>query len=202
MYCQDCNNHHYSDEQRCPSCEESCKHKNTAEELYDTDCHWCHVMERESFTDEKTAELMNENFICIKVDREERPDLDEIYMLSCQFLTGAGGWPLNVFMTPELKPFYAGTYFPPKPSFGRSSWRDVLIQLADLYRNNRGKIVELGEKITSMIDKTSAYKKRDNEMAPAVKDQAFEVVRQRYDPAFGGFGTQPKFPDALQHFFF
>jgi len=164
-------------------------------------CHWCHVMEKESFTDEKTAEIMNSNFICIKVDREERPDLDEIYMLSCQFITGAGGWPLNVFLSPDLKPFYAGTYFPLEPIYGRQSWKKVLLEIAQLYRNNKGKILNLGEQITAMIEKSSSYENPGSGINPAVIDETFISMKQRYDPVNGGFGTQPKFPDPLQYFF-
>src|SRR5919206_439993 len=96
-------------------------------------CHWCHVMERESFEDEETARLMNERFVCIKLDREERPDLDSIYMQACQAMTGQGGWPLNVFLTPEHVPFYAGTYFPPEPRMGMPSWRQVLEAVSEAW---------------------------------------------------------------------
>ena len=92
-------------------------------------CHWCHVMEKESFEDESTAALMNENFINIKIDREERPDLDHIYMDAVQAMSGSGGWPLNVFLTPDAKPFYGGTYFPPRPFHNRSSWKEVLVAI-------------------------------------------------------------------------
>ena len=102
-------------------------------------CHWCHVMERESFEDPDIAALMNERFVCIKVDREERPDIDAICMEACQALTGHGGWPLNTFLTPELEPFYAGTYFPPEPRQGLPSWRMVLLAVADAWRERRGR---------------------------------------------------------------
>ena len=103
-------------------------------------CHWCHVMERESFEDEDTARLMNERFVCIKLDREERPDLDSIYMEACQAMTGSGGWPLNVFLTPEQVPFYAGTYFPPEPRMGAPSWRQVLGAVAEAWTDRAEEI--------------------------------------------------------------
>ncbi len=105
-------------------------------------CHWCHVMERESFEDEATARIMNENFINIKIDREERPDLDHIYMDAVQTITGSGGWPLNVFLTPDLKPFYGGTYFPPKPMASRNSWQQILLAVANAYKEKREAIIE------------------------------------------------------------
>ena len=111
-------------------------------------CHWCHVMERESFEDETTAKVMNENFVCIKLDREERPDVDKIYMTFVQATTGGGGWPLNVWLTPELKPFYGGTYYPPVAKFGRASFTDVLTQLADAWKNQRKDIVDSANDIS------------------------------------------------------
>src|SRR5437870_5566385 len=103
-------------------------------------CHWCHVMEKESFEDEATAELMNKYFINIKIDREERPDLDHIYMDAVQAMTGSGGWPLNVFLTPDAKPFYGGTYFPPQPAFNRPSWMDTLAGIAQAFQDKRHEI--------------------------------------------------------------
>src|SRR5436189_1643216 len=103
-------------------------------------CHWCHVMERESFEDESTAALMNEYFINIKIDREERPDLDHIYMDAVQAMSGGGGWPLNVFLTPEAKPFFGGTYFPPKRAFDRASWQETLENIIQLFRERRTEI--------------------------------------------------------------
>ena len=108
-------------------------------------CHWCHVMERESFEDEETARLMNERFVCIKLDREERPDLDAIYMEACQAMTGHGGWPLNVFLTPEQVPFYAGTYFPPDARMGMPSWTQVLEAVAEAWAERRDQIRSGGE---------------------------------------------------------
>src|SRR5512144_1367401 len=118
-------------------------------------CHWCHVMERESFEDEETARLMNENFVCIKVDREERPDLDLIYMNAVQIMTGSGGWPLNVFLTPDRKPFYGGTYFPPDERYGMPSFRAVLERVARAFREQRGKVDASGEQILSYVAQMS-----------------------------------------------
>src|SRR5689334_23416021 len=103
-------------------------------------CHWCHVMERESFEDETTADIMNRNFINIKIDREERPDLDHIYMDAVQAMTGSGGWPLNVFLTPDTKPFYGGTYFPPKRAFNRPSWQEILESVSEAFNKRRHEI--------------------------------------------------------------
>src|ERR687894_44955 len=114
-------------------------------------CHWCHVMERESFEDEETARLMNELFVCVKLDREERPDLDAIYMEACQAMTGQGGWPLNTFLTPEQVPFYAGTYFPPDPRPGMPSWRQVLAAVAQARGERRDEIRAGGARIAERL---------------------------------------------------
>src|SRR6186713_2653179 len=114
-------------------------------------CHWCHVMERESFEDEDTAALMNEHFVNIKIDREERPDLDHIYMDAVQAIAGSGGWPLNVFLTPEAKPFFGGTYFPPKTAFNRSSWPDVLQGIAQSWKEKQAEIEAQAEHLTTHL---------------------------------------------------
>src|SRR5688500_7750374 len=108
-------------------------------------CHWCHVMERESFEDETTAAIMNENFVNIKIDREERPDLDHIYMDAVQAMTGSGGWPLNVFLTADLKPFYGGTYFPPTRAYNRPSWKETLLSISRIYKEQRDEIITQAE---------------------------------------------------------
>src|SRR5690348_13684782 len=120
-------------------------------------CHWCHVMERESFEDETTAKLMNELFINIKIDREERPDLDHIYMDAVQAMTGSGGWPLNVFLTPEGKPFYGGTYFPPRPAYNRSSWPDVLQSVSKAFTEKRHEIDAQAENLTDHLLRSNAF---------------------------------------------
>src|SRR3954462_4475101 len=114
-------------------------------------CHWCHVMERESFENPEIAALMNESFVCIKVDREERPDVDAIYMDAVQAMTGHGGWPLNAFLTPEGVPYYAGTYFPPQPRQGMPSWPQVVVAVADAWRDQRAEIEEAGRRIVPRL---------------------------------------------------
>src|SRR5829696_5596309 len=120
-------------------------------------CHWCHVMENESFEDETTARLMNEHFINIKIDREERPDLDHIYMDAVQAMTGSGGWPLNVFLTPDGKPFYGGTYFPPRRAFNRASWTEVLSAVARSFREKREEINTQAENLTEHLQVSNAF---------------------------------------------
>jgi uncharacterized protein len=159
-------------------------------------CHWCHVMERESFEDERTAALMNERFVCVKLDREERPDLDGIYMESCQAMTGQGGWPLNVFLTPEHVPFYAGTYFPPEPRMGMPSWRQVLEAVAEAWDQRREEIRSGSGRIVERLGATARLRPSAEEMDPEELGQAVEGLRRQYDPVHGGFGGAPKFPPA------
>src|SRR5690606_8700226 len=120
-------------------------------------CHWCHVMEKESFEDERTAAIMNEHFINIKIDREERPDLDHIYMNAVQTMTGSGGWPLNVFLTPDKKPFYGGTYFPPSPARNRPSWQQVLQGVITAFKEKRDEIETQAESLTGHLLKSNAF---------------------------------------------
>jgi uncharacterized protein YyaL (SSP411 family) len=159
-------------------------------------CHWCHVMEHESFEDEQTAALMNERFVCIKLDREERPDLDAIYMEAAQAMTGHGGWPLNVFLTPEQVPFYAGTYFPPQSRSGMPSWRDVLEAVAEAWETRRDEIRAGGERIVERLRGGALLKPSSELMDPRGLDEAVAILRSSYDPEFGGFGGPPKFPPA------
>jgi uncharacterized protein len=159
-------------------------------------CHWCHVMERESFEDEETARLMNELFVCIKLDREERPDIDAIYMEACQAMTGSGGWPLNAFLTPEQVPFYAGTYFPPQPRMGMPSWRQVLEAVAHAWREKRDEIRAGGPRIAERLRGGALLQPSSEPMQPAELDAAVEGLRSGYDAANGGFGSAPKFPPA------
>src|SRR5215831_19295963 len=120
-------------------------------------CHWCHVMERESFEDEATARIMNENFVNIKIDREERPDLDHVYMDAVQAMTGSGGWPLNVFLTPEGKPFYGGTYFPPRRAYNRSSWQEVLQSIVRLFQERRNEVDTQAENLTQHLIQSNEF---------------------------------------------
>ncbi|NOX65442.1 MAG: thioredoxin domain-containing protein, partial [Chlorobi bacterium] len=156
-------------------------------------CHWCHVMEHESFEDSTVAAMMNKVFISIKVDREERPDIDNIYMTVCQMLTGSGGWPLTIIMTPDKKPFFAGTYFPKEARFGRIGMIELINRIDNAWKNDRAKINESAENITSAIEDIGETK-GDKEISEEVLTSAFNQLNSRYDKQFGGFGTSPKFP--------
>jgi uncharacterized protein YyaL (SSP411 family) len=157
-------------------------------------CHWCHVMERESFEDEETAAIMNEHYVCVKVDREERPDIDAIYMDAVQVMTGHGGWPLNVFLTPEQAPFYGGTYFPPQPRHGLPSWRNVIEQLADAWETKREDVLAGGEQLKQRIASSGALQPAAGEPQEFLLDDAVRNLASGYDMQFGGFGSAPKFP--------
>jgi uncharacterized protein YyaL (SSP411 family) len=159
-------------------------------------CHWCHVMERESFEDPETAGLMNDLFVCIKLDREERPDLDAIYMEACQAMTGSGGWPLNVFLTPEHVPFYAGTYFPPQSRLGMPSWRQVLEAVAHAWQEKRDEIRAGGARIAERLQGGALLRPSDEPLDAGALEAAVEGLRATYDAANGGFGGAPKFPPA------
>jgi uncharacterized protein len=159
-------------------------------------CHWCHVMERESFEDPGTAALMNERFVCIKLDREERPDLDAIYMEACQAMTGSGGWPLNVFLTPEQVPFYAGTYFPPTPRMGMPSWPQVLEAVAQAWDERREEIRAGGERVAQRLRGGALLAPSKEPLQARSLEEAVAGLRSQYDPAHGGFGSAPKFPPA------
>jgi uncharacterized protein YyaL (SSP411 family) len=162
-------------------------------------CHWCHVMERESFEEPQTAAMMNDNFINIKVDREERPDLDRIYMDAVVALTGQGGWPMSVFLTPSGKPFFGGTYFPPSPRYGMSSFMEVLSQITSLWQQKPDELEESGEKLVQHIRTRSLMPAPDQEaqLDPATLDQAVLKVGQSYDWKHGGWGSAPKFPQPM-----
>ena len=159
-------------------------------------CHWCHVMERESFEDAETAALMNELFVCVKVDREERPDVDAIYMEACQAMTGHGGWPLNAFLTPAQVPFYVGTYFPPESRQGMPSWRMVLAAVADAWANRRAEIDEQGERLRAHLGAGARIAPSPDEIDAAALRAATAALRQAYDHEGGGWGAAPKFPQA------
>jgi uncharacterized protein len=159
-------------------------------------CHWCHVMERESFEDAETAALMNDRFVCIKVDREERPDVDAIYMDALQAMTGHGGWPLNAFLTPEGVPFYAGTYFPPVERQGMPSWRMVLEGVARAWAQQRDEIASTADQVVTRLQATAVIEPPEGEIDPAALAQADTVIRRGYDAENGGWGGAPKFPAA------
>ena len=160
-------------------------------------CHWCHVMEHESFEDDTIAAIMNESFVNIKVDREERPDLDSIYMSATQAMTGSGGWPMSVFLTPDLKPFFAGTYFPPVRRYNMPSFREVLLSLANTWQNEHEKIVELGEKITAHIQAQSSPSRYDIKLSSEHLIAVTNVLHDGYDWGYGGWGNAPKFPQPM-----
>jgi uncharacterized protein len=159
-------------------------------------CHWCHVMERESFEDSETAALMNERFVCVKVDREERPDVDALYMEAVQAMTGQGGWPLNVFLTPEQAPFYGGTYFPPAPRYGMPSWRQVLGAVAEAWDTQRDEIRAQGQKVAPRLGGGALLTASVEPLQDSALDEAVATLRRSYDSVHGGFGGAPKFPQA------
>ena len=155
-------------------------------------CHWCHVMAHESFEDAEVAELLNRDFVSVKVDREERPDVDAVYMSVCQTLTGSGGWPLTVVMTPEQKPFFAGTYFPKRRRYGQPGLTDILSRIARLWRDDREQLLQAGEQITAALaqEQPSGGREPDRELLR----KGYRLFRQRFDATWGGFGSAPKFP--------
>src|SRR5918912_1888304 len=159
-------------------------------------CHWCHVMEHESFEDERTAALMNERFVNIKVDREERPDLDAIYMDAVVALSGHGGWPMTVFLTPDGEPFFGGTYFPPEPRHGLPSFRQVLAAVADAYRERRGDVARQAEALVEAIQASGRTAPSREPLTSALLADAVRGLRAQFDPEWGGFGRAPKFPPA------
>ncbi|UCE03368.1 MAG: thioredoxin domain-containing protein [Candidatus Latescibacterota bacterium] len=162
-------------------------------------CHWCHVMEQESFEDEETARLMNDLFVNIKVDREERPDLDEIYMHAVQLFSGGhGGWPMSVFLTPELQPYYAGTYFPPQSRHGMPSFRGVLQSAAAAWAQRRDDVVRTSQEVVDALQQMTALHSGDGVPGPETFDAAFTLLQRSFDDAHGGFGSAPKFPHPME----
>ncbi|HJU88479.1 MAG TPA: thioredoxin domain-containing protein [Gemmatimonadaceae bacterium] len=160
-------------------------------------CHWCHVMEHESFEDEETARLMNELFVNIKVDREERPDIDAIYMTAVQAMTGHGGWPMTMFLTPEGVPFYAGTYFPPRDRQGMPSFSRVMRSVADAYANRRGDVERSAEQVRELLNRSSQALRGSGTLNPQLLEQAWRQLARSYDDRHTGFGGAPKFPQAM-----
>src|SRR6266705_3403679 len=160
-------------------------------------CHWCHVMERESFESDEIAAVMNERFVSIKVDREERPDLDEIYMAATQMLTGQGGWPNSLFLTPDRKPFFAGTYFPPAARHGRPGFADVLVAASDAYRSRRDDVTRMAGEVAAQITRLSEMSLSTQLPAASILNRAFGELAGRFDNQEGGFGGAPKFPHSM-----
>jgi len=159
-------------------------------------CHWCHVMERESFSNDAIAALLNEHFVCIKVDREELPEVDDLYMRAVQSLTGSGGWPLSVFLTPDLTPFYGGTYFPPYSAYGRPGFHDVVSGLARGWATDPDRARDVGRKLREELEQESRAA-RPAPLAADVLDRSLAALQQSFDPTHGGFGGGPKFPHAV-----
>lgn len=160
-------------------------------------CHWCHVMEKESFEDSETAKLLNETFVSIKVDREERPDLDSIYMKVCQILTGSGGWPLHIIMTPDKKPFFAATYIPKESKFGRAGMKELIPKIKAFWESRKGELFKRAQKITTFLqqaEKESVVPQVEGELGIYTLDATFEYLSKNFDERNGGFGIAPKFP--------
>ena len=161
-------------------------------------CHWCHVMEHESFENEAIAKILNDNYISIKVDREQRPDLDQIYMSFTQALHGSGGWPMSVFLTPDLKPFYAGTYFPPEDNFGRPGFRSLITQIATAYRDKKQDIVKSSQEIFSRLASQLSRVDSPGELDVAMIANGARALMRNFDQTYGGFGQSRKFPHATE----
>jgi len=164
-------------------------------------CHWCHVMAHESFENAETARLMNDNFVNIKVDREERPDLDSIYMAATQLMTGQGGWPMSVFLTPDGRPYYAGTYFPPEDTHGRPGFRRVLQAVAEAYRDRKGEILAGTNEVIARIEGQARPRTSAEPLRREIIGQAFRALTGDFDSEHGGFGSAPKFPQPMTYEF-
>src|ERR671933_573973 len=156
-------------------------------------CHWCHVMEHESFEDEETARLMNDRFVCVKVDREERPDLDAIYMDAVVALTGQGGWPMTVFLTPEGEPFHGGTYYPPEPRYGMPSFRQLLEAVAAAWRERRGDLTAVAARLAEALRRSTQLPSSSEPLSEELLTGALPRLWAVYDREHGGFGGAPKF---------
>src|SRR6266436_2994081 len=157
-------------------------------------CHWCHVMDRESYDDPEIAQLVNERFVAVKVDRDERPDIDSRYQVAVSSISGQGGWPLTAFLTPDGKPFYGGTYFPPNDHYGRPSFKRVLLAISDAYREKNGEVVEQAKMVENALSRAESFAGRSGEFSPKVIDAIVESALKMFDPQNGGFGSAPKFP--------
>lgn len=160
-------------------------------------CYWCHVMEREVFENEEIAKMMNEYFVNVKVDREERPDVDRVYMTALQAMTGSGGWPMSMFLTPDLKPFYGATYVPPKAKYGRAGFEDVIEQIHEVWTKKESEVIQSGERITENLKNAIESKDKvgeENELDKSILENAFTTIKKIYDEEYGGFGSGNKFP--------
>jgi uncharacterized protein YyaL (SSP411 family) len=165
-------------------------------------CHWCHVMERESFEDEAIARLMNELFVCIKVDREERPDVDDVYMKAVQILTQGGGWPMSVWLTPDGRPFFGGTYFPPEDKYGRAGFPKVCAEMGRLWKEERQRVLDAADALTGEVRKASTLASAGGSSDAALPEglvaRAADRIVRNFDPTYGGFGAAPKFPHPME----
>jgi len=157
-------------------------------------CHWCHVMDRESYENPEIAQIVNENFIAIKVDRDERPDVDSRYQAAVSAISGQGGWPLTAFLTPDGKPFYGGTYFPPDDHWGRPGFRRVLLAIAGAFREKRGEVMESAESVMTALSHAESFAGRSGEISARVVERIVDSATRMFDPQHGGFGSAPKFP--------
>src|SRR3989304_3120485 len=162
-------------------------------------CHWCHVMEHESFEDRETAAIMNRFFVSIKVDREERPDLDSLYMSAIVALTGQGGWPMSIFLTPEGQPFFGGTYFPPTRRYNIPAFREVLLNVAQAWQNQREQVIDSGANLTSHLQEAIQTKSTEEPVSlrTGILDQVSEILGKPYDWQNGGWGQAPKLPPPM-----
>jgi len=157
-------------------------------------CHWCHVMDRESYENAEIAKLINDNYIAMKVDRDERPDVDSRYQAAVQAMSGLGGWPLTAFLTPDGRPFFGGPYFPPEAHYGRPGFKRIRQSLASAYREKRSDVMESAEHVMSAIDHAESFAGRSGEISPGLVDGIVKSAIQSFDPHHGGFGSAPKFP--------
>jgi len=157
-------------------------------------CHWCHVMDRESYDDPEVARIVNENFVAVKVDRDERPDIDSRYQAAVSAISGQGGWPLTAFLTPEGKPFYGGTYFPPQDQWGRPSFKRVLTSIATAFREKQGEVSEQSKLVEQTISQAESFLGRNARFSPSVITAIVNSAVAMFDEKNGGFGQAPKFP--------
>ncbi|MDI6743554.1 MAG: DUF255 domain-containing protein, partial [Smithella sp.] len=162
-------------------------------------CHWCHVMERESFEDEEVAALLNDTFVNIKVDREERPDIDAVYMKACHLMTRSGGWPLTIVMTPDKQPFFAATYLPKETKYGRAGMLELIPKIKSIWQERRADVISAAKEITNTLRQTSAEK--GNDLSEETLHRAYRSLSMSFDKTFGGFGQAPKFPSPHNFFF-
>src|SRR5271166_2622586 len=157
-------------------------------------CHWCHVMDRESYDNPEIAEIINQRFIAVKVDRDERPDIDSRYQVAVSSISGEGGWPLTAFLTPDGKPFYGGTYFPPNDHYGRPSFKRVLTSIANAYKEKHGDVLEQAKMVESAIAQAESFSGRGGRVSAGIIDAIEKSAFSMFDPQHGGFGQAPKFP--------